>query len=129
MKKVRVYVCMLGMDQHENGAIAVSRALRDAGMEVVYGGPFNTPDTIMRACEDEDINVVGISVHSWEYLKYIPELVGKIRAAALPLSIVVGGSIITAKDAVQLKQMGVAEVFFPGMSDQKMSDAIHALVV
>lgn len=128
MKKIRVYICMLGMDQHENGAIAVSRTLRDNGFEVIYGGTFNTPDTITRACEDEDIDIVGVSAHSWEYLKYIPDIISRLRDAGLRAKVVLGGSIITAKDATKLKEMGVAEVFMAGMSDQQIASAIRSIV-
>lgn len=118
---------MVGMDQHENGAIAVSRVLRDAGMEVIYGGTFNTPETIVRACEDEDIDLVGISTHSWEYLNYVPDIIRSLKSNDLRAKVVVGGSIITSSDVAKLKEMGVSDVFVGGTSEKRLIDSIREL--
>ena len=74
MEKIKIFIGTLGMDQHELGAIAVTRLLRDAGMEVLYMGRFNLPPTIVKVCMEEDVDVVGLSCHSWEYLYYLPDL-------------------------------------------------------
>ena len=80
MKKVRVLIGMMGMDQHEVGAVAVSRLLRDAGMEIIYLGRFNTPAGIAKISIEEDVDVIGLSCHSWEYLHYVPELLNLLNA-------------------------------------------------
>ena len=75
MRSVRILIGILGMDQHEVGAIAVSRMLRDAGMEVIYAGRFNLPHMIVQTCVQEDVDVIGLSCHSCEYLYYVPQLI------------------------------------------------------
>ncbi len=104
---------MLGLDQHEVGAIAVARLLRDAGMEVIYLGRFNLPAAIVKAAADEDVDVIGLSCHSWEYLHYIDELFELLQARGLTIPLVVGGSVITREDEERLRARGVAAVFGP----------------
>lgn len=118
---------MLGLDQHEVGAIAVSRMLRDAGIEVVYNGRFNTPAGIVKTSIEEDVHVIGLSCHSWEYIHYMPELLAMIREKGLDVPVVVGGSVITPGDALRLKEMGVAEVFGPSASKDLIIEAIRRL--
>jgi methylmalonyl-CoA mutase C-terminal domain/subunit len=77
----KVYLGLLGLDQHEAGALSVSRLLSDAGLEVVYGGRFNVPATIAAAAVEEDVDLIGLSCHSWEYLYYIDELVAALHDA------------------------------------------------
>jgi len=107
--RTKVIVGLLGIDQHEVGAIAVSGLLRDAGMEVIYLGRFNTPALLIRAALHEDADVIGISCHSWEYLEYVPELMALLRAEAI--DVVLGGSVITEDDARAMRQAGVAATF------------------
>lgn len=128
MAKGRIWIGMLGLDQHEVGAIAVTRLLRDAGMEVVYAGRFNTPQGIIQTVIDEDIDVIGISCHSWEYVDYMPELIALIAEKDLDVPVVIGGSVITAADAEQMKRQGVAAVFGPGTAAQGIIGAITELV-
>jgi methylmalonyl-CoA mutase C-terminal domain/subunit len=124
MEPIKVYIGTLGMDQHELGAIAVSRMLRDAGMEVVYGGRFNLPPMIVKTCLEEDVNVIGLSCHSWEYLYYLPELQALMKAQQLAIPIVVGGSVITLGDAKKLKEMGIAAVLGPGALEKDIIESI-----
>jgi methylmalonyl-CoA mutase C-terminal domain/subunit len=114
MRPIRVLIGMLGMDQHEVGAVAVARALRDAGMEVIYLGRFNLPADVARAAVDEGVDVVGLSCHSWEYLHYLDELLGMLRGEGTALPVVLGGSVITAEDARRVLAKGVAAAFGPG---------------
>jgi len=95
MRPVRVLLGLLGMDQHEVGAVAVARLLRDAGMEVVYLGRFNLPPEIARAAADEGVDVIGLSCHSWEYLHYVDELLARLREEWIAPPVVLGGSVIT----------------------------------
>lgn len=120
---------MLGLDQHELGAIAIARLLRDAGMEIVYAGRFNTPQGIAQTAIDEDVDIIGISCHSWEYVDYVPELIALISGKGADIPIVVGGSVITASDAEQLKQQGVAAVFGPGAATDGIVGTISDLVM
>lgn len=120
---------MLGLDQHEVGAIAVSKMLRDAGIEVVYTGRFNTPAGIVKTSIEEDADVIGLSCHSWEYLHYMPELLGLLNEKGLDVPIVIGGSVITPSDSVKLKEMGVAESFGPSVSEDEIIEAIKRLAL
>ncbi len=124
---VRVLVGMLGLDQHEVGSLAVAGMLRDAGMEVIYLGRFNTPAAIVRAAIDEDADVIGISTHSWEYIEYLPELMNALSKAHCDAAVVLGGSVITASDRDQLLEMGVAAIFGAGSASQDIVAALRTL--
>jgi len=128
MKKIRILIGAMGMDQHEVGAISVSRMLMDAGMEVVYVGRFNTPKKLVAAGIEEGVDVIGVSCHSWEYLYFMPELLDLIQAYKADIPVVVGGSVITSKDEVQLREMGVAAVFGSGSTKDEMVESIRRLV-
>ena len=128
MKKSRILIGTMGMDQHEVGAIAVSRMLMDAGMEVVYVGRFNTPKKMVSAGIEEGVDVIGVSCHSWEYLYFMPELLDLIKSYSADIPVVVGGSVITPKDEAELKKMGVAAVFGSGSTKQDMVASISGLV-
>jgi len=128
MPNGRVVIGTMGMDQHELGAIAVARILRDAGMEVVYAGRFNTPHSLVRIAVDEDADVIGVSCHSWEYVQYIPELLRLLEEFDAEASVVLGGSVITTADAEMMKHEGVAAVFLSGASSEEIVSGISALV-
>ncbi len=128
MKKIRVLIGVLGMDQHEVGAVAVSRLLRDSGMEIIYLGRFNTPAGIVKTSIEEDVDVIGLSCHSWEYLYYMPELLGMLKEQHLGIPIVVGGSVITPEDRKKLKDMGVAVAFGPSATNDEIVESIQQLV-
>lgn len=128
MKPIRVWIGTLGLDQHEVGATAVARLLRDAGMEVIYAGRFNLPPGIVKAALEEDVDVIGLSCHSWEYLEYVDELLQLLRARELNLPVVVGGSVITAEDRQVLHGKGVAAVFGPTTAVDDIPETIRRLV-
>ena len=128
MEKIRVLIGLLGMDQHEVGAIAVSRMLRDAGMEVIYTGRFNMPTGIVKTGMEEDVDVIGISCHSWEYLHYMPELLGLLKERDLNIPVIIGGSIITPSDGDKLMNMGVAETFGPSSTADEVIQTIKKIV-
>ncbi len=113
MRPIRVLLGILGLDQHEVGATAVARALRDAGMEVLYLGRFNLPPDIVKAAVEEGVDVIGLSCHSWEYLHYIGPLLSLLRERELSVPVVVGGSVVTAEDARAIQAEGVAAAFGP----------------
>jgi methylmalonyl-CoA mutase C-terminal domain/subunit len=113
MERIRVLIGILGLDQHEVGATAVARALRDAGMEVLYLGRFNLPPDIVKAVVEEGVDVIGLSCHSWEYLHYLDQLFALLREQGLEVPVVVGGSVVTAEDARAIRTKGVAAAFGP----------------
>lgn len=123
----RVLLGMLGMDQHEAGAIAVARLLRDAGMEVVYLGRFNLPEGIAAAALQEGVDVIGLSCHSWEYLEYLDELFDRLRALDLDVPIVLGGSVITPGDATAVQARGVAAAFGPAADPARIVETVGRL--
>lgn len=113
-KRPRVLIAILGLDQHETAALAVSAMLRDAGMEVIYLGRFASPESISQAALQESADVVGISCHSWEYLHYLDDLLQSLQGDGERIPLVVGGSVITPSDKVMLLQKGVSAVFGAG---------------
>ena len=128
MKTIRVLIAVLGMDQHEVGAVAVSRLLRDAGMEIIYLGRFNTPAGIVKTSIEENADIIGLSCHSWEYLHYMPELLTTLNEEDLDIPVVVGGSVITAGDIKKLQDMGVAAAFGPSATNDEIVERIQQLV-
>lgn len=127
-QRARIVVGILGLDQHEVGAIAVARMLRDAGMEVIYTGKFSTPARIVQTSIQEDVHAIGLSCHSWEYLYYVPELLELMKKASLGIPLILGGSVITPDDEVELRAMGVAACFGPGSSDEDIVQGVRRLV-
>jgi methylmalonyl-CoA mutase C-terminal domain/subunit len=127
MTKGRVLLAMLGTDQHELGAVAIAGLLRDAGFEVVYVGRFQTPTTILRTAIDEDVDIIGISCHSWEFLDYLPELMALLADRQVDAPVVLGGSVITTDDAKAMMALGVAAVFGSGSASVSIVDAITTL--
>ncbi|MBQ62512.1 MAG: methylmalonyl-CoA mutase [Gammaproteobacteria bacterium] len=127
MNSIRILIGILGMDQHEVAAVGIAKMLRDNGMEVIYAGCFNTPETILQSAIEEDVDVIGISSHSWEYLYYMPELMELLQKEANPIPVVVGGSVITAKDKTALGEIGVASVFGSGTNDEEIIGSIQEL--
>jgi methylmalonyl-CoA mutase C-terminal domain/subunit len=103
-----------GLDGHDRGAKVLARALRDAGMEVIYTGLFQTPETIARSAVDEDVDVVGLSILSGAHNQLVPEVVRALRSAGKEDALVLVGGIIPEEDIPFLKAQGVAEVFGPG---------------
>ncbi len=127
MSRIRVLVGVLGMDQHELGAVGIAKMLRDDGMEVIYTGCFNTPQTIVQTAIEEDADVIGISSHSWEYLYYIPELIELLVEKDLDIPVMLGGSVITDEDAATMRDTGVAAVFGSGSNVEDMIDVVRKL--
>ena len=126
-RPVKVLLGLLGMDQHEVGAVFVARALRDAGMEVVYAGRFNLPVDIVEAAVQEGVDVVGLSCHSWEYLHYLDELMEGMRERGLAVPVVLGGSVMTPGDAARVREKGVAATFGPGAAPEDIVATIRRL--
>jgi methylmalonyl-CoA mutase C-terminal domain/subunit len=127
MTPERVLVAILGLDQHETGALAVSSMLRDAGMEVIYLGRFASPQTIAATALDESVDVVGVSCHSWEYVYYVDDLLHLLRERDDGIPLVLGGSVITPADGRRLREKGVAAVFGPSAAADEIVRAVRDL--
>jgi methylmalonyl-CoA mutase C-terminal domain/subunit len=111
---LRVLVAKPGLDGHDRGAKVVARALRDAGMEVIYTGIRQTPEMIAEAAMQEDVDVVGLSILSGAHLVLVPKVLAALRARGVDDVLVVVGGIVPAEDVEPLRGMGVAGVFGPG---------------
>jgi len=126
-KKIRVLVGKPGLDGHDRGAMVVARALRDAGMEVIYTGLRQTPEMIAESTLQEDVDVVGLSILSGAHMALVPRIVELIRGQGQKdVSIVLGG-IIPDEDVSKLKDLGVAEVFGPGTNTQDIIRTVFEL--
>ena len=119
-RKIRVLIGKPGLDGHDRGAKVIARALRDAGMEVIYTGLRQTSDMIVSAAIQEDVDVVGLSVLSGAHLHYFQELTDKLRARGADDILIFGGGIVPDEDVPKLKEMGVAAIFTPGTSTQEV---------
>jgi methylmalonyl-CoA mutase C-terminal domain/subunit len=124
-KKIRVLVAKVGLDGHDRGAKVVAAALRDAGMEVIYTGLRKTPDMIVEAAIQEDVDAIGISILSGAHMTIFPKIMGLMREKGLTDVLLFGGGIIPDKDKGELKKIGVGELFTPGASTQTIVDYIR----
>ncbi len=122
--KIRVLIAKPGLDGHDRGAKVIARALRDAGMEVVYTGLRQTPEQIITAALQEDVDAIGVSILSGAHMTLLPKIVGMARERGLSDVMIFCGGIIPDDDIPKLKEAGVAEVFTPGASTE---DAIKFL--
>ena len=124
--RIRVVVAKPGLDGHDRGAKVVARALRDAGMEVIYTGLHQTPEQIVAAVVQEDADAVGLSIHSGAHMTLFPRVVELLRERGADDVLVFGGGIIPREDIVLLKEQGVAEIFTPGTPTQKIVEWLRA---
>src|SRR5947209_4199198 len=113
---IRVVLAKIGLDGHDRGIKVVARALRDAGMHVIYAGLWQTPEAVVRAVADEDADWLGLSLLSGAHLTLVPRVVELLRASGLGHVGVMVGGIIPDPDVPKLREMGVARVFGPGTS-------------
>ncbi len=125
---IRVIVAKPGLDGHDRGAKVVARALRDAGMEVIYTGLHQTPAQIVAAAIQEDAQAVGLSIHSGAHMTLFPKVVALLREQGADDVIVFGGGIIPAADIEVLQSQGVAEIFTPGTPMKTITDWVAANV-
>ncbi|MDX8151407.1 cobalamin B12-binding domain-containing protein [Patulibacter brassicae] len=122
--KIRVVVAKPGLDGHDRGAKIIARALRDAGMEVIYTGLHQTPEQIVETVIQEDADAVGLSILSGAHLTLVPRIVELLREQGVDDVLVTAGGTIPAEDVPVLKEAGVAEVFGPGTPTQAIIDFI-----
>jgi len=120
MRKIRVVIAKPGLDGHDRGAKVIARALRDAGMEVIYTGLRQTPEQIVSAALQEDADVIGLSILSGAHNHICPEVLRLLKEQGLDDVLVVVGGIIPDVDAQKLKEMGIAAVFPPGTPMQEI---------
>lgn len=125
---IRVLVAKPGLDGHDRGAKIIARALRDAGMEVIYTGIRQTPEMIVSAAVQEDVDVVGLSILSGAHLELFPLIVEGLKKKGNDDAVVLAGGIIPEEDFAKLKAMGIQGVFGPGSSTQDIIDFIKKAV-
>src|SRR5690242_8845647 len=116
--KIRVLIAKPGLDGHDRGAKIIARALRDAGMEVIYTGLHQTPEMIVNAAVQEDVDAIGLSIMSGAHMTLFPAVIDLLRGSKAGDIEVFGGGIIPDDDIPRLKQLGVSEIFTPGSSNQ-----------
>jgi methylmalonyl-CoA mutase, C-terminal domain len=127
-RNIRVLVAKPGLDGHDRGAKVIARALRDAGMEVIYTGLRQTPEMIAEAALQEDVDVVGLSILSGAHLSLVPRIIELLKATGQPEVKVFVGGIIPEEDIPALKGIGVTEVFGPGASTETVIKAVRGAV-
>ena len=125
MNTIRVVIAKPGLDGHDRGAKIIARALRDAGMEVIYTGLHQTPEQIAETVLQEDADAVGLSILSGAHMTLVPRVVKLLREQGIEDVVVTVGGTIPADDIPELKELGVAEVFTPGASTQDIIDFIQ----
>ena len=121
---LRVLVAKVGLDGHDRGVKVVARLLRDAGIEVIYTGLFQTPETVAAAAVDEDVDVVGLSMLSGAHMTLAPLVVEAIRARGVDIPVVIGG-IVPNGDVAELKAAGIAEILGPGAPADEVVSAVR----
>ncbi len=127
-QKIRVLVAKPGLDGHDRGAKVIARALRDAGMEVVYTGLRQTPEMIVNAALQEDVQVIGLSILSGAHNAIVPRVMELLKQKQMTDVIVIVGGIVPDEDAEQLKRLGVAAVYQPGASLEEIVEFIRSSV-
>jgi len=114
MRPIRVLVAKPGLDGHDRGAKVVARALRDAGMEVIYTGLFQTPEQIVASAIQEDVDVIAMSILSGAHNHLLPKVAELLKAENIDDVLIIGGGVIPEEDIPVLKEKGIAEIFTPG---------------
>jgi methylmalonyl-CoA mutase C-terminal domain/subunit len=123
--KIRVLVAKPGLDGHDRGALVIAQGLRDAGMEVIYTGLRQTPEQIVAAAIQEDVDVIGLSSLSGAHMELFPEVVRLLKDQGIDDILVIGGGVIPDEDIPHLIQSGIAAIFTPGTPIQETADFIR----
>jgi methylmalonyl-CoA mutase, C-terminal domain len=123
-EKLRVLVAKAGLDGHDRGAKVIAAALRDAGMEVIYTGLRQTPEMIVEAAIQEDVDVIGISILSGAHMTILPKIKNLMNEKGLDDVLLTGGGIIPEEDIKKLKDIGVGDLFTPGASTKNIAEYI-----
>ncbi len=125
---IRVLIAKPGLDGHDRGAITLAMGLRDEGMEVIYTGVRQSPESIVRTCAQEGVDVLGLSLLSGGHNYYFPKILEMLKAEGLTEILVLAGGIIPESDRLALKEKGIKEIFGPGTSISEIADFIRANV-
>jgi methylmalonyl-CoA mutase C-terminal domain/subunit len=123
---IRVLIAKPGLDGHDRGAKIVARALRDAGMEVIYTGLHQSPEMIVQSALQEDVQAVGLSILSGAHMTLFPAVMNLLKEAKADDVVVFGGGIVPKKDVEALESAGVARIFLPGSSTSEIVDWVRA---
>lgn len=123
-RKIRVIIAKAGLDGHDRGAKVVAAALRDAGMEVIYTGLRQTPESIVNAALQEDVDAIGISILSGAHMTIFPKVISLMKEKNLDDVLLFGGGIISEEDIQKLKSLGVGAIFTPGSSTVEIVDYV-----
>lgn len=127
-RPIRVLVAKVGLDGHDRGAKVIATALRDAGMEVIYTGLRQTPEMVVQAASQEDVDVIGVSILSGAHNTVFPKLLDLMKKEGLHDVLLTGGGIIPDDDMQTLNQLGVGKLFAPGTNTHEIADYIKAWV-
>ena len=125
---IRILLAKVGLDGHDRGVRVVARALRDAGMDVIYTGLHRTPDEVVTAAIQEDVDVLGVSLLSGVQMTVFPKIFEKLKAEGANDIIVVAGGVMPAEDVTALKELGVREIMLPDTPPQAIVDRLRQLV-
>ena len=124
----RILIAKPGLDGHDRGAKVIARALRDAGMEVIYTGLHQTPEMVVRSAIQEDVQAIGMSILSGAHMTLFPAVIELLKKEGAQDIVLFGGGIVPKEDVIELKKIGVKEIFLPGASTQSVVDWIRANV-
>ncbi len=124
-KKIKVLIAKPGLDGHDRGAKVVARALRDAGMEVIYTGLHQTAEMIVETALQEDVDVIGLSILSGAHMTYFPKVLKLMKEKGLDDVLLFGGGIIPEEDAKKLEEMGVGKIFGPGTPTEEIVEYVR----
>ena len=124
-KPIRVLIAKVGLDGHDRGAKIIATALRDAGMEVIYTGLRQTPEMVVQAALQEDVDAIGISILSGAHMTVFPKVYQLMQEKGLTNVLLTGGGIIPEEDSIQLRAMGVGTLFAPGTNTSDIADYIR----
>lgn len=125
-RKLRIMIAKPGLDGHDRGAKIIARALRDAGVEVIYTGLHQTPEMIASAALQEDVDGIGLSIMSGAHMTLFPAVIEALKTEGVGDTVVFGGGIIPEDDVPKLKDLGVAEIFTPGTSTRQIVEWVRA---
>ena len=125
-RPIRMLIAKPGLDGHDRGARVLARAMRDAGFEVIYTGLFQTPEMIATAAQQEDVDVVGLSILSGAHMALFPQIMTELNARGLDDVLVVAGGTIPEEDVEEIRALGIPAVFGPGTSLRTISEFIRA---
>ncbi len=124
-RKIRVLIAKPGLDSHDRGAKVVARALRDAGMEVIYTGLRQTPEQIAETALQEDVDVIGLSILSGAHRALFPRIMKLLEQKGMTDVVVFAGGIIPEEDIAEIKELGIKEIFGPGTTTQKIIEYVR----